>query len=56
MRLSFYGLIWRLLPGPKWLKAIEALALIAAIVWALFTFVFPVIADYMPFNDVTIDE
>jgi hypothetical protein len=54
--VSFYGLIWRLLPGPKVVKVIEALILIAAALFCLFNWVFPAIADYMPFNNVTVDE
>lgn len=36
-----YGAIWRLLPGPWWIKLPLALGLIAVVVWALFTYVFP---------------
>lgn len=36
-----YGWIWRHLPGPTWLKAIEALVLTAAVVLLLFQVVFP---------------
>ncbi|MCL3778533.1 MULTISPECIES: hypothetical protein [unclassified Actinomyces] len=36
-----YGWIWRHLPGPTWLKAIEALLLIAGAVLMLFEVVFP---------------
>jgi hypothetical protein len=53
--MSFYGLIWRLLPGPKPVKVIEALLLIALVLFVLFNWVFPEIADYMPFNDVTVE-
>ncbi|MDR1851286.1 MAG: hypothetical protein LBR21_01340 [Propionibacteriaceae bacterium] len=55
MRLSIYGLIWRALPGPKWLKVILALLLFCAVVFVLMKWVFPVISDYMPFNNVTMD-
>ena len=51
-----YGFIWRHLPGPAWLKAIEALILIAGIVYLLMQYVFPVIAPYMPFNNATVTE
>jgi hypothetical protein len=53
--MSFYGLIWRLLPGPKPLKVIEALVLVGLVLVVLFNWVFPEIADYMPFNDVTVE-
>ena len=36
-----YGFIWRHLPGPAWLKAIEALILTAGIVYVLMQYVFP---------------
>lgn len=54
--MSFYGLIWRILPGPWPVKTLLALVLLAGVVAALFTWVFPEIAPLMPFNDVTIDE
>ena len=36
-----YGFIWRHLPGPAWLKAIESLILIAGVVDVLMQYVFP---------------
>ncbi len=36
-----YGAIWRALPGPWWVKLPIVLLLLAVIVWALFTYVFP---------------
>jgi hypothetical protein len=36
-----YGAIWRVLPGPVWLRIILVLLLAAAVVYALFTWVFP---------------
>ncbi len=40
-----YALIWRILPGPTWLKVIEALVLVALIVCALFAWVYPWVDD-----------
>jgi hypothetical protein len=40
-----YSLIWRILPGPVWLKVVWALILAAAVVWALFTWGYPWISD-----------
>ena len=54
--MSFYGLIWRILPGPKALKLLEALILLLAVVAVLFTWVFPLVAPYMPFNETTVGE
>ena len=36
-----YGWIWRHLPGPRWLKLLEALVLAAGVVLLLFQVVFP---------------
>ncbi|SEA51142.1 hypothetical protein SAMN02910418_01764 [Bowdeniella nasicola] len=50
-----YGAIWRILPGPTWLRAILALLLLAAVIYVLFEFVFPVIEPYMPFQQDAVD-
>jgi hypothetical protein len=50
-----YGAIWRALPGPTLLKALQALVLAALVVAVLFLWVFPRVAPYMPFNDNTVD-
>ncbi len=50
-----YGWIWRLLPGPVWLRVLISLALVAGVVAVCFTWVFPAIAPHMPFNDVTVE-
>ena len=49
-----YGAIWRKLPGPAWLKAIEAAVLILAIVAVLFEVVFPWAADNLNLVDNTV--
>jgi len=54
--VSFYGLVWRILPGPTALKVVQAVILVLVVVAALFTWVFPVIAPYMPFNDNTVGQ
>lgn len=36
-----YGLFFRLLPGPKWLKVILAVLILLAVVYGLFQWVFP---------------
>lgn len=50
-----YGLLWRALPGPTWLRIIILLILAAAVVWVLFEYVFPVIEPYMPFQQTEIE-
>jgi hypothetical protein len=54
--MSFYGLVWRLLPGPRAFKVVAALVLVLAVVAVLFVWVFPQIAPYMPFNDTTVGQ
>ncbi|MDO4889059.1 MAG: hypothetical protein Q3979_10250 [Actinomycetaceae bacterium] len=49
-----YALIWRILPGPKWLKAVESLLLLVAVIAALFTWVFPWLANTFPIFDNTV--
>lgn len=54
--MSFYGALWRILPGPVPVKILLALVLLAAVVAALFTWVFPVLEPLMPGNDITVGE
>jgi len=51
-----YGLFWRILPGPAWFRAIIALAIALVAIYACFKWVYPVLADWMPFNDGTVDH
>jgi hypothetical protein len=51
-----YAWIWRRLPGPTAVKAVEALLLAVVVVLLLFIVVFPWLEPRLPFNDVTIDE
>ena len=39
--VTMYGALWRVLPGPVWLRVILLLVLAAAVVFALFSWVFP---------------
>ena len=44
-----YGALWRVLPGPVWVRILLVLVLLVAVVFALFTWVFPwVDADHQP--------
>ncbi|GAA2524559.1 hypothetical protein FB389_1996 [Rarobacter incanus] len=40
-----YALVWRLLPGPTWLKTIEAVALVVAAAYALMRWGYPWVSD-----------
>ena len=51
-----YGALWRVLPGPAWVRVLILLALAAVVVLVCFQWVFPAVAPHMPFNDITIEE
>ncbi|CAM5437858.1 hypothetical protein [Leifsonia shinshuensis] len=36
-----YGALWRILPGPVWLRILILIALAVVVLWALVTWVFP---------------
>lgn len=36
-----YAALWRVLPGPAWLRVLILVALVAAILYGLFWYVFP---------------
>lgn len=49
-----YVALWRVLPGPWWVRLAVLLLLGVAVVVICFTVVFPEIAPYLPFNDSTV--
>jgi len=50
-----YAALWRALPGRRWLKAVESLLLLLAVVAVLFLWVFPAVAPHLPFENVTVE-
>ncbi|MFK5635906.1 MULTISPECIES: hypothetical protein [unclassified Ornithinimicrobium] len=51
-----YGWIWRVTPGPTWLRVTLVGLLGVAAVLVLFQVVFPALAPHLPFNDGTVDS
>ena len=49
-----YGALWRLLPGPIWLRVTLLVLLFAAILAALVLFVFPWLNTFVNVNDNTV--
>lgn len=49
-----YSAIWRLLPGPLWLRILLALTLVLAVIAVLFSWVFPWIDNSLNLVDVTV--
>ena len=51
-----YAALWRVLPGPWWVKLFILLVVIAAIVYALMFYGFPWVSQYItPPQEATID-
>jgi hypothetical protein len=51
-----YAALWRILPGPVWLRLIIALVLIAAVVAALMLWVFPWVLPFVSTQDATVQQ
>ncbi len=49
-----YGALWRVLPGPWWVRTLILLVVAAAIVYALFFYVFPIVAVWIAPEEVTV--
>lgn len=49
-----YGPLWRVLPGPAWLKAIVVLLVLVGLFFLLMEVVFPWVETMMPWTDVTV--
>lgn len=46
-----YGWLFRHLPGPLWARIVITVLLLAALVVALFGWIFPTLAPFLPFDD-----
>ena len=51
-----YGALWRVLPGPWWVRLLILLALAAAITTALVLWVVPYIDQFVTPQDVTVEQ
>lgn len=49
-----YGPLWRVLPGPAWLKAIVVLLVLVGLFFLLMEVVFPLVETMMPWTDVSV--
>ena len=50
-----YAALWRILPGPWWVRLIIVLALLAAVLYALMFWVFPWVSPLISPGDVSIE-
>ncbi|ROS58131.1 hypothetical protein EDF38_2865 [Frigoribacterium sp. PhB160] len=51
-----YGALWRILPGPWWVRLVIVLVLLAAALYALVEWVFPLVNEIIPAPDVTVED
>lgn len=51
-----YAALWRVLPGPVWLKVLECAALAALVVVVLLYWVFPWVEPLLPFDRIIISS
>jgi hypothetical protein len=50
-----YAALWRVLPGPWWVRLLIVLILVAAVLYGLFFFVFPWISAMVNPQEVTVE-
>jgi hypothetical protein len=50
-----YAAIWRILPGPWWVRLFIVLALVGAILYGLFFHVFPWVAPFITPGEVELE-
>jgi hypothetical protein len=51
-----YAAIWRALPGPVWVRLLLVLLLLAAVLGALVTWVFPFVDSFFTPQEVTVGQ
>ena len=51
-----YAALWRILPGPTWMRVVLLVVLVVAVVAALFSWVFPWVQDLLTPDDVVIGD
>jgi len=51
-----YGALWRLMPGPLWLRIILFILFFVIVLGVLVVFVFPWLNTFVNVNDVTVGD
>ena len=54
--VTVYGALWRILPGPLWVRILLMAAIAVAVVFVLFTWVFPWLDGIVNPIDVTVEQ
>ncbi|MBX3087763.1 MAG: hypothetical protein KF742_04705 [Cryobacterium sp.] len=52
---ELYAALWRVLPGPWWVKLLILLVLITALLFCLVEWIFPWVNTLLPLPDVTVE-
>ncbi len=50
-----YAALWRILPGPWWVRVLILVVLLTAVLYGLFVFAFPYISEIVNPQEVTIE-
>lgn len=50
-----YGALWRVLPGPWWVRLLIVLVLVAAVLYGLFFYAFPWVSPFLNPQEVTVE-
>jgi hypothetical protein len=50
-----YGALWRILPGPIWVRILILLVAVAVLLFCLVEWIFPWINALLPAQDVTVE-
>jgi hypothetical protein len=50
-----YAALWRVLPGPWWLRLLIVIVLVVAVLYGLFFYVFPWISELVNPQEVTVE-
>lgn len=51
-----YAFLWRLLPGPLWLRVILAIIVVAVVILLMVMFLFPWLNTFLNAYEVTVEE
>jgi hypothetical protein len=51
-----YGALWRILPGPVWVRIVLLLAILAGVLFVLFAWAFPWVDGILNPIDVTVEQ
>lgn len=50
-----YAALWRILPGPAWVRVITLIVAAAAVLYVCVSWVFPLVQELFPQLDVTVE-